>query len=45
MANGMTDFPSQPLLVQQFLHGYSDGHRLLSSSCPLKGRDAKTTPS
>jgi hypothetical protein len=28
--------------LQQALHGYSDGHRLLSSSIDLVGRDAKT---
>jgi hypothetical protein len=29
-------------VLQQALHGYADGHRLLASSIPLKGRDAKT---
>ncbi|WP_441255822.1 GAP1-N1 domain-containing protein [Tardiphaga sp. 285_C5_N1_2] len=28
--------------LQQALHGYSDGHRLLASSIDLVGRDAKT---
>ena len=30
------------LMLQQTLHGYSDGHRLLASSIDLPSRDAKT---
>jgi len=29
-------------VVHQALHGYSDGHRLISSSLPLSGADART---
>ena len=32
----------RPLKLQQALHGYSEGHRLLGSSIELVGRDAKT---
>lgn len=31
-----------PIHVHQAIHGYDDGHRLLVSSIPLKGRDANT---
>jgi hypothetical protein len=30
-----------PIVVHQALHGYSDGHRLISSSLPLKGSEAR----
>ena len=30
------------LLIQQALHGYSDGHRLISSSVSLSSLDART---
>jgi hypothetical protein len=39
MANGVSTSP--PLKLQQALHGYSDGHRLLGSSIELAARDAK----
>ena len=29
------------LVVHQALHGYSDGHRLISSSLPLDGAEAR----
>lgn len=32
----------RPLTLQQTLHGYSEGHRLLGSSIDLPSRDAKT---
>jgi hypothetical protein len=40
MAHGMST--TRPLKLQQALHGYSEGHRLLGSSIDLEGRDAKT---
>jgi hypothetical protein len=40
MAHGVS--ASRPLKLQQALHGYSDGHRLLGSSVDLAARDAKT---
>ena len=40
MAHGVSAL--RPLKLQQTLHGYSDGHRLLGSSISLVGRDAKT---
>jgi hypothetical protein len=40
MAHGVNF--SRPLKLQQALHGYSEGHRLLGSSLELVGRDAKT---
>lgn len=39
MADGLR---TAPIHVHQALHGYDDGHRLLASSIPLKGRDANT---
>lgn len=30
-----------PILVHQTLHGYNDGHRLISGSLPLDGADAR----
>jgi hypothetical protein len=30
-----------PILVHQTLHGYNDGHRLISGSLPLEGTDAR----
>lgn len=40
MAHRIGDRPS--LTLQQTLHGYSEGHRLLGSSIDLPNRDAKT---
>jgi hypothetical protein len=40
MAHGVS--VPRPLKLQQALHGYSEGHRLLGSSIELVGRDAKT---
>ncbi|QQO19092.1 hypothetical protein JJB98_03775 [Bradyrhizobium diazoefficiens] len=39
MAHGVSDLR---VPLQQTLHGYSDGHRLLASSLDLPSRDAKT---
>jgi hypothetical protein len=39
MAHGVSD---RRVPLQQTLHGYSEGHRLLSSSIDLPSRDAKT---
>jgi hypothetical protein len=39
MAHRMSE--ARPLKLQQALHGYSEGHRLLGSSIDLVGRDAK----
>ena len=40
MAHGVS--ASRQLKLQQTLHGYSEGHRLLGSSVDLAGRDVKT---
>jgi len=39
MAHGLSD---RHVSLQQTLHGYSEGHRLLASSIDLPSRDAKT---
>ena len=39
MAHGVTE---ERVRLQQTLHGYSEGHRLLASSVDLPARDAKT---
>lgn len=39
MAHGVSD---RRVALQQTLHGYSEGHRLLASSIDLPARDAKT---
>lgn len=39
MAHGVSN---GRVLLQQMLHGYSDGHRLISTSIDLPARDAKT---
>lgn len=41
MAYGMSSGPER-IRLHQALHGYSEGHRLLASSLPVSGRDAKT---
>jgi hypothetical protein len=38
----MADEVSPTIVVQQTLHGYGDGHRLLAGSVPLSSQDART---
>ncbi|HMT41615.1 MAG TPA: hypothetical protein PKC48_00205 [Sphingorhabdus sp.] len=37
----MVDLLMEPIVVHQALHGYSDGHRLISSSLPLDSRESR----
>jgi GTPase-associated protein 1, N-terminal domain type 1 len=37
----MVDLLMEPIIVHQALHGYSDGHRLISSSLPLDSSAAR----